>query len=326
MNASPRHLDATDIPVIRTRALSKRYGPHIAVEALDLDIAEGEIFGLLGPNGAGKTTTILMLLGLTEPSGGDISVVGLDPRRRPLSVKRRVGYLPDTVGFYDDMSGRENLGYSASLMGWSRRAARAPITRVLERVGLTEAADRRVAAYSRGMRQRLGLAELLLKEPQVAILDEPTLGLDPEAATWFLATIRDLKQEGMTILLSSHLLAKVQTVCDRVGLFHRGRMAMCGSVAELADEVLGVTQRVDLDIGLPATQAEALQASLLGLAGVQRVTPTGNGFRIETQGDLRSRLVRRVIDAGGDVHGVTLHRPGLEEIYQRYFEEASNAT
>lgn len=310
--------------VISAQRLSKRYGVHSAVESLDLEIAEGEIFGMLGPNGAGKTTTILMLLGLTEPSEGDISVVGLDPRRQPLSVKRQVGYLPDTVGFYDDMSGRENLGYSASLMGWSRRAAREPIARVLERVGLGDAADRRVGTYSRGMRQRLGLAELLLKEPKVAILDEPTLGLDPEAAEWFLATIRGLKQEGMTVLLSSHLLAKVQTVCDRVGLFHRGRMAMCGTVAELADEVLGVTQRVELEAVAPAGREDELAAALDGIAGVQRATPVAGGFRVETQGDLRSALVRTVIEHGGEVQGVTLQRPGLEEIYRRYFEEVND--
>lgn len=313
-------------PVIHARGLSKRYGPHIAVESLDLSIPAGEIFGMLGPNGAGKTTTILMLLGLTEPSEGDISVVGLDPRRQPLSVKRQVGYLPDTVGFYDDMSGRENLGYSASLMGWSRRSAREPIARALERVGLNDAADRRVATYSRGMRQRLGLAELLLKNPQVAILDEPTLGLDPEAAEWFLATIRSLKQEGMTVLLSSHLLAKVQTVCDRVGLFHRGRMAMCGTVAELADEVLGVTQRVDLEVDTPATRNHELETALRAVPGVQRVTASGEGFRVETQGERRSALVRSVIEQGGEVRGVILQRPGLEEIYRRYFEEANDET
>lgn len=309
-------------PVISARGLSKRYGRQTAVESLDLEIAPGEIFGMLGPNGSGKTTTILMLLGLTDPSAGEVSVVGLDPRRQPLSVKRQVGYLPDTVGFYDDMSGRENLGYAASLMGFSRREAQPAIAQALERVGLRDAGGRRVGAYSRGMRQRLGLAELLLKSPQVAILDEPTLGLDPEAAAWFLETIRGLQEEGMTVLLSSHLLAKVQTVCDRVGLFHRGRMVMCGTLGELSDHVLGVSARIDLELA-PGGYSAATIDALSAVPGVQQVTRIDSGLRVEAQDDVRGALVKAAVAAGGEVRGIALRRPDLEEIYRRYFEKAN---
>jgi len=169
--------------VIETQDLSKHYGPVIAVDGLTLTLPKGEVFGLLGPNGSGKTTTILMLLGLTEPTSGAVRVLGYDPSRHPLEVKRRVGYLPDSIGFYDDLTARENLRYTARLNGLPRAEAEARIDEVLARVGVASVADRRVGAFSRGMRQRLGLAEVLLKRPEIAILDEPTAGLDPEAAT-----------------------------------------------------------------------------------------------------------------------------------------------
>ncbi len=179
--------------VIRTQGLTKRYGDQTAVDGLDLDVRAGEVFGLLGPNGSGKTTTILMLLGLTDPSAGSIEVLGLDPRQRPISVKRQVGYLPDSVGFYDELSAHENLRYTARLSAMAATAIEPAIDRVLERMGLAEATHKRVGAFSRGMRQRLGLAEILLRSPRIAILDEPTLGLDPAGAQEFLATVRELQ-------------------------------------------------------------------------------------------------------------------------------------
>jgi len=167
--------------VIETRDLTKRYGKFVAVDSLNLAVEKGEIYGLLGPNGSGKTTTILMLLGLTEPSGGQVRVLGLDPVRQPLSVKARVGYLPDSVGFYDTLTAYQNLNYIARLNGLPSAEARRRIDAAIDRMGLTEVLDHRVKTFSRGMRQRLGVAELLLKQPQIIIMDEPTLGLDPEA-------------------------------------------------------------------------------------------------------------------------------------------------
>ena len=226
-------------PAIRTRALCKRYGGRAAVEGLNLEIRAGEVFGLLGPNGSGKTTTILMLLGLTEPSSGEVEVLGLDPRTHPISVKRQVGYLPDSVGFYDELSARENRRYTARLSGMPAQVVEERIASSLARMGLAQVADERVGTFSRGMRQRLGLAEILLRQPAIAILDEPTLGLDPQGANEFLDTVRGLREEGMTLLLSSHLLHQVQAIYDRVGLFSRGRMVLEGTAEQLAREVLG---------------------------------------------------------------------------------------
>ena len=157
-------------PVIQARGLVKRYGKHTAVDGLDLDIEAGEVYGLLGPNGSGKTTTILMLLGLTDRDSGSVAVLGLDPSRQPISVKRQVGYLPDSVGFYDEFSARENLRYTARLNEMEPRQAEALIDASLTRMGLAEVMDKRVATFSRGMRQRLGLAEILMRAPRIAIL------------------------------------------------------------------------------------------------------------------------------------------------------------
>jgi ABC-2 type transport system ATP-binding protein len=228
--------DATSASApIRTRALTKLYGDRVAVDTLDLEVRAGEIFGLLGQNGAGKTTTILMLLGLTEPSGGSARVVGLDPTRHPLEVKRRVGYLPDSVGFYGNLTGRENLRYTARLNGLESDEAEDAIELAVEHVGLTDRADTRTDTYSRGMLQRLGIADALIKDPEVLILDEPTASIDPIGVEDVLRLLRQLVHDrGITILLSSHLLNQVQSVCDRVGIFAYGKLIGVGTVPELA--------------------------------------------------------------------------------------------
>jgi ABC-2 type transport system ATP-binding protein len=204
--------------VIETHDLTKRYGSVMAVDRLNLTLRRGEVFGLLGPNGAGKTTTILMLLGLTEPTSGRVRVLGYDPTREPLKVKARVGYLPDQMGFYDELTAQQNLRYTARLNRVPGKEADRRIEAALQRVGLNpKALSRPVGTFSHGMRRRLGLAELLVKQAEVVVLDEPTLGLDPEAGREFLDLIRALKRDGITVLLSSHLLHQVQAICDRVG-------------------------------------------------------------------------------------------------------------
>ena len=222
-------------PVIEALGLTKRYGDRTAVRDLTFEVRPGEVFGLLGPNGAGKTTTVRMLLGLTEPTSGRARVVGVDPTRDPLEVKRRVGYLPDSVGFYDGLTGRSNLAYTARLNRIGDPVAAERIDDLLEQVGLGAVADRRVETYSRGMRQRLGIADALVKDPRVLILDEPTVSLDPEGVAELLALIAAIAAErGIAILLSSHLLDQVQAVCHRVGIFYDGRLIADGTVAELA--------------------------------------------------------------------------------------------
>ena len=306
----------TDI-VLQTKNLTKKYGNFTAVDNLNLTVHAGEIFGLLGPNGAGKTTTILMLLGLTEPTAGEVRVLGLDPARNPLQVKAQVGYLPDQVGFYDKLSARENLIYTAKLNGLPRAEAYRRIDDALARMGLADVADKAVRKFSRGMRQRLGVAEVLIKQPKLIIMDEPTMGLDPEGAREFLDIIRQLKGEGITILLSSHLLFQVQSVCDRVGLFNAGKMVLEGSVPSLARQVLGGAYRINVEVENPDHLVSLLK-TLPGVVNLKR--ENGRIIQLETKDDLRANVAQAVIENGGKLLSLSAEVPSLYDIYARYFE------
>src|SRR5215468_6514138 len=281
--------------VIEAVKLTKRYNGAAAVNGISFSVARGEIFGLLGPNGAGKTTTILMLLGLSEISDGQARVLDHDPVREPLAVKRQVGYLPDQVGFYDNLTAAENLRYTARLMGLERHEREQKIRSSLGHVGLADVTDKRVATFSRGMRQRLGLAEILMKEAEIAILDEPTSGHDPQATLELRNIIRDLKSHGVSVLLSSHLLDRVQSVCDRVALFAQGNIALIGTVAELGRQVLGGGFRVEVE-----AEGKGLAERLAAVPGVQQVEPAGQGrWRLTSDHDVRPEAAAAVVGAGG---------------------------
>lgn len=227
--------------VIEAHDLTKVYGKQTAVNRLSLKVNQGEIFGFLGPNGAGKTTTLLMLLGLSEPTSGSARVCGFDPTREPLKVKRLVGYLPENVGFYEDMTAADNLRFVARLNGIKDGVLPGKIQELLQLVGLANEARKRVGAYSRGMRQRLGIAEVLVKDPQVVFLDEPTIGLDPDGTQRMLELIQSLSREkGITVFFCSHLLDQVQRISDRVGIMLKGTMVAVGPIQELAKQKLGV--------------------------------------------------------------------------------------
>jgi len=312
--------------VFETQDLTKHYDGLVAVNNLNLTVRRGEVFGVLGPNGAGKTTTILMLLGLTEPTAGQVRVLGFDPARQPLSVKAHVGYMPERLGFYEGLTARENLIYIAKLNGLRRGEAYRRIDAALAQMGLSEAADRRVAMFSRGMRQRLGIAEVLLKQPELIILDEPTQGLDPEAAREFLEIIRRFKIDGITVLLSSHLLHQVQAVCDRVGLFHRGQMVLEGTVEALAQQVLGSAYRIHLEAEGPALgkagESGGLEETLQGLAGVVNVRRSGaNTYELEVRNDIRAEAAQAVVGVGGRLLSLNVEAPSLDKVYAQYFQQ-----
>jgi ABC-2 type transport system ATP-binding protein len=306
--------------LIEATNLVKRYDGVTVVKGVSFSVARGEIFGLLGPNGAGKTTTILMLLGLSDITEGQARVVGYDPVREPLSVKRRVGYLPDAVGFYDNLTAADNMRYMARLIGLTPSQREERIKSSLEHVGLTGVADRRVTTFSRGMRQRLGLAEILMKDAQIAILDEPTSGLDPQATVELLEIIRNLKQHGVSVLLSSHLLERVQSVCDRVALFNEGKIVLIGTVAELGRQVLGGGTYVDIE-----AQGQGLAERLATVPGVRGVETTApNCFRLLAEGDVRPEAAAAVVNAGGRLLRLSVEEPSLEMIYTRYFQNFSH--
>jgi ABC-2 type transport system ATP-binding protein len=307
-------------PAIEASGLTKRYGGKVAVDHLSLRIDRGEVFGLLGPNGAGKTTTILMLLGLTEPSAGTAKVDGIDPTRAPLAVKSRVGYLPDDVGFYDDLTARQNLRYTAELNRLPKQAINDRIDMVLEDVGLVDDADRKVGEYSRGMRQRLGVADALVKQPSILILDEPTVNIDPEGVRELLLLVERLRSDqGVTVLLSSHLLHQVQQVCDRIGIFVAGKLRACGTVDELAATL---DDRWAFSVGL--ADVDDARALLTSVRGVKRVERSEGRWTLHADRDVRVPLHDAVSAAGGRFTHLTRDRADLDAIYHRYFGQAQD--
>ena len=345
--------------IIRTSELVKQYGDVTAVDHLNLEIHKGEVFGLLGPNGAGKTTTTLMLLGLTDPTSGTAEINGLDCTRDALAVKKIVGYLPDNVGFYPDMSGRENLIFSGMMNGLTRKAAEERAVGLLERVGMTYAADRKTGTYSRGMRQRLGIADVLMKDPEIIIMDEPTLGIDPSGMRELTALIRELSvKDGRTILISSHELYQIQEISDRVGIFVKGRMIACGRIDELGQQLqneglymvdfraekttdgpMAIEHRAAVKTGTEhgamnataetlasdhgTSTIDELKSLVRGIEGVRLVGVKEDGtLHVESGRDIRAELFRKLTDAGYLLS--ELHERGgdLDEIYRKYFEKA----
>ncbi len=305
--------------IIELHDLVKQYGQHKAVDHLTLTIRRGEIFGLLGPNGAGKTTTILMLLGLTEPTSGKVRVCGIDSTYQPILVKRKVGYLPDEVGFYEDLSAFENLLYTAALNGIGPEEAQQRARYLLEQVGLAAHAWQKVRTYSHGMKRRLGLADVLIKQPEVIILDEPTNGIDPEGVRELLALIQRLsRQEGVTVLLSSHHLHQMQQICDRVGLFVAGKLIAVGRIAELARELFQ-NEPVILEVEAePAT--DELISKLNEKEPVVRIERVKQRLRLYCREAITSEIAETVIAHGARLIYLSRHDYGLDEIYHRYFE------
>jgi ABC-2 type transport system ATP-binding protein len=329
--AGPAVSAAPSVPAesirIRTRGLTKRYDDLVAVDHLDFEVHAGEIFGLLGQNGAGKTTTILMLLGLTEPTEGAARVVGLDPSRGPLEVKRRVGYLPDSVGFYTDMTGRENLRYTARLNDLQAGEAEGTIEAVLDQVGLTGRADDKVETYSRGMLQRLGIADALIKDPDVLILDEPTTAIDPLGVAEILDLLRGLVRErGMAILLSSHLLNQVQSVCDRIGIFSAGRLIGQGTMAQLAQR-FGEGRRelelvLDADADVERGRARNVLSAVPGVAAVDSGKASTAPWVLTIAADadvatVRSGVLAAIAAERLPLVSIRAVEPSLEDIYRR---------
>jgi len=277
--------------VLEAKNLIKVYNHTKAVDSINLQIQEGEIFGFLGPNGAGKTTTILMALGLTEPTSGEINVFGYNSTREPLKVKKITSYLPENVGFYEDLTAQENLKYITRLNGIPGKKADAKIEEVLKNVGLQDVTQVEVGKYSKGMKQRLGMAAVLVKEPKLAILDEPTTGIDPKGVEEILKLIvRMSREQNITVLLSSHLLYQVQKICTKIGIISQGRIVAQGTIEEIGKSLL-----------------KEEKEDLLEVKVANKLTPT---------------LVESIKQIEG-VMGVEKKSPdhSLEEIYIKYFRE-----
>jgi ABC-type multidrug transport system ATPase subunit len=287
--------------VISTHALAKRYGRLRAVDGIDLDVQEGDVYGFLGANGSGKTTTVRMLLGLVLPTSGEIDLLGERMPRAGRRVLPRVGALIEGPAHYGHLSGRENLSLlDASGRGGSWRTRSRRVAEALGQVGLGGVGRRPVKAYSFGMRQRLGLAGALLRRPELLVLDEPTNGLDPQGISEIRELLLDLHRGGTTVFLSSHLLAEVQQLCTRVGVLDRGRLV-------LQDRLASLTAPTGSTV-VHTSDPDRVRATLDG-----RVTSI-DGDRVSVRGDDPAEVNARLVAAGVRVHGLSLERPSLEEV------------
>lgn len=287
---------------IETRGLRKQFGRAVAVAGLSLQVSRGEIFGFLGPNGAGKTTCVKMLLGLVSPTGGQARVLG--SRLGDLSARARIGFLPEHFRFHDCLTAREFLRTHGRLYGLRAQPLERRIDALLERMDLTDAADRRLAQFSKGMLQRAGLAQALIAEPELLFLDEPTSGLDPLGRVLVRDLIRELRDKGTTVFLNSHLLGEVEATCDRVVFLKKGR-----TVRELSLRHQAPAVEVRLQIG------RAEPPVLEGLLAFGReLQVSGNRVRLWTDSEEPiPRIARWLVSEGVDIHALGSHRKSLEE-------------
>jgi ABC-2 type transport system ATP-binding protein len=290
--------------MIEVEDLTKYYGKFKALDGVNLKIDENEVFGFLGPNGAGKTTTINLILGLLNPDRGRIRVAGIDVQKNPLEVKRICGYLPENAGFYSHMTARQNLMYFSEFYRMSKDQMMRRIQECLELVGLDYAADKKVGEFSRGMKQRLGLAQALINDPEIIFLDEPTAGLDPNGSAEFIKIIMELKKEGKTIFFSSHILSEVKKVCETVGIIHRGRIVAKGTIKDLSSGY-----RIAV-----AAEPEPDQKILKKYGRVKYDYERGI-YLLETDRDCRIEVSRELFEHGFVVKELHLMEPSLEEIY-----------
>lgn len=294
--------------VIVARGVKKHYGAIHAVDGVDLDIRAGELFGLIGHNGAGKSTLFRMLLGVIPATAGEIRIAGArvgGPDFR--AVRRRLGYLPENVVLYDNLTGLETLNFFARLKGVPPAANAA----LLERVGLAQAAARRVRDYSKGMRQRLGFAQALLGSPRLLFLDEPTNGLDPEAIRGFYAILRQLKSEGVTMVITSHILAEIQERVDRLAIMSAGKVQASGTVQALREQMdlpLWFTVRV-------APQDFEAVRSVLGHLPVGAIEARDGHVAVQCKREAKMAVIAALATLDGRVHDLTVREPSLEDVY-----------
>ncbi|WEN43652.1 putative ABC transporter ATP-binding protein NosF [Thauera sp. GDN1] len=304
---SPAQNDA-GAPVIVARGVRKHYGPIHAVDGVDLEVRSGELFGLIGHNGAGKSTMFKMMLGLIPQTAGEIRIDGAPvPGSDFRTVRRKVGYLPENVVLYDNLTGAETLDFFARLKGVSPANNAA----LLERVGLMHAARRRVREYSKGMRQRLGFAQALLGKPRILFLDEPTTGLDPEAIRGFYAILRQLKSEGVTMVITSHILAEIQERVDRLAIMAAGKVQATGTVQALREQM---DLPLWFDVRVAPEDFESVRNVLADLP-VGAVEARDGHIAVQCARDAKMTVIAALATLNGKVRDLTVREPSLEDVF-----------
>ncbi len=307
--------------MVETKDLTKIYDGTTAVDNLNLHIEEGDLFGFLGPNGAGKTTTILMLLGLTEPTSGSVYVAGHNSTREPLKVKSVSGYVPEKVGFYENLTAAYNLAYIARLNNLPEEIVKKRVSETLDIVGLADKAEQVVGEFSKGMKQRLALADILIKTPRIAILDEPTSGIDPEGINQLLDLIAEIARERkMTVIMSSHQLHQVQRICNQIGIMVQGQLLVKGSPDQLGKDSLDSSQ-FKIEIKLTETTQGIIDA-VKRIKGVLSMDKTEDKLLIGCSKDLRPQIAKAIVEADGLLVEMKIQSYALEDIYLKYFKEA----
>ena len=299
--------------VIELEGVGKQYKGVAALRNLNLKVTRGEVLGLLGHNGAGKTTTIKIILGIIEQTTGRVAVLGHSPSGRDArALRMQWGYLPESVSFYEQLSGREVLDYFARL----KRVKSPQREALLERVGLAAAANRKVRTYSKGMRQRLGLAQALLGEPRLLLLDEPTVGLDPVAVRDFFATLDELRNKGTTIILSSHVLPGIEQHIDRVAILREGGLSAVGTLDELRAEA-----GMPLQIRARGEWRQGLWEQRFSDHGIHNYQVNGHQLRVESAVDQKLSVMRLLL-ADSSIHDVDIQQASLETLYLHYMGTA----
>lgn len=292
--------------------LTKTYNKFTAVQNVSFRVKKGEIFGFLGPNGAGKTTTIKAMLDLLHADSGLIHINGFDIRTQGKEAKKCIGYMPEKVAFYDNLTALQNLRFYAELT----HAPKEDCARLITELGLGDAGKKRVGAFSKGMVQRLGMARALLGTPPILILDEPSGGLDPRGVVLIRDKILEMKGKGTTVFVSSHILSEVQEVCDRVGIINKG-------VLVAQDSVEGLSRKLNLKPQIMVTLdalTPAIEDAVRKLPGVDRVTAQKNTLEIVCEGSMKAKVIVAITNTGGNIQNLQTKEPSLEEVFMRYTE------
>jgi len=296
-------------PAIRTTNLTKRFGSLTAVDGLDLEVQEGEVFGFLGPNGAGKSTTINMLLDFIRPTEGSVEVLGMDANERSQAVRSRTGVLPEGFDVYDRLTGRKHVEFALESKG-----KEGDVDELLERVDMLDAADRKAGGYSKGMQQRIVLAMAIAGEPDLLVLDEPTTGLDPNGAREMREIVKQEAARGATVFFSSHILEQVEAVCDRVGILRDGEFVAVDTIENLRDSV-GSGDRLTVTFeGSPDAAVDAVER----VPGVTNVSVDGNTLALSTGESPKTDVLSALEDAGVDVQDFATEEASLEELFAAY--------
>jgi linearmycin/streptolysin S transport system ATP-binding protein len=299
--------------VLECRGLHKRFGRTVAVDGVSLQVSAGETYGLLGPNGAGKTTTISMICGLLEADAGEVVVAGQRLTTRSVEAKAAIGYVPQELAIYPDLTARENLRFFAQLYGMAPSRSRMRVEEVLDVIGLADRADDQAKTYSGGMQRRLNIGIGLLHRPRLLILDEPTVGVDPQSRNAILESVEHLSSEGMAVLYTTHYMEEAERLCDRIGIVDLGQVKAEGTRAELV-ALVGQHDRVVIEASGGLERAAEAMASLPGVVAASAADGS-LALIVDDARTLLPELLRAATDAGAAVRGVDVDQPDLEAVF-----------